>query len=492
MGDWIPFSREELEHVFAAFGYAPREEDQWPSLLSPARVVPVGGGEQGGKSINEGEYAAAASVSYADEIIWIVGPDYAQCKKEFEYALRALEKGKAVLKDSIWKPQEGGLKLKTITNTWLVTKTAEEVQKLAGDAPILILMVEAGQQGFDVFEQLFGRTAPKGTQIRPSGTFEKASAWFDGLHRKGQVYPNDDDVQSFSVPSWNNKVFYPGGYDDPKMEKLRKHYTEREFLRRFAGKPPPMEGQVYLDYNPAVHNCAAFEIPSWYFRFRVLDAGISDQHPFCCLWVAVSEKRDVVVYRELHLKNHTIEQAAEKVKTLSGNEQYKMNLIDPSAFSRSRQSGWTDAKEFSRFGILCHPANSRDSARISRVIHMLRVNKIKIFDSCVNLIRTLPLQVWDTKVGAEKRDSRIEDDPVDCLEYFATYLGAPTLADTKDKIRDQIDQVRADKTISPLEREKRIRQLTEIIQAENFWRDLKRQRGSSVETWRTANAEALI
>lgn len=487
----IPYTRELLEKAFANMDrYVPREGDQWPSLLSKARTTVIGGGEQGGKSCNEGHFAAVYCATNFNEVVWIVSPDYKQGQHEFRFANEALSKGK-MLQGVPSMPREGSWELRTITGCLLYTRTAEEVLKLAGEAPGLILMVEAGQTDFSVYEQCFGRTGGKKAQLRVSGTFEKANAWYDGLWRRGEIYPNDDDIQSFSIPSWNNPHRYPGGRDDPELKRLLKELGERTFLRRYGGQPPPLMGQVYTDFNPREggHVCDPFEIPAWWFRYRILDAGISEQHPFCCLWTAVDEKRNTYVYRELHLKGKTIEEAAAQVKANSGKEAYRVTLIDPAAFSRSRQSGWTDAKEFQRHGIACFPANSRDTARISRVVQMFRSNKIRVFNTCPNLIRTLPLQVWDQKIGKEKRDPRIEDDPVDCLEYFSTYLGAPTLDSPKDKLQAELDDVRNRKDIPWQEREKEVKRLRSLIYAEQFWRDRKKQ-SQPKEDWRLATVEA--
>jgi hypothetical protein len=489
----ISYTRDQLELAFANMDqYVPREADQWPSMLSQARIVVIGGGERAGKSCNEGHFAGAYAATNIDDLIWIVGPDYKQAQPEFRYAMQALEKGKLLYGEPSM-PREGSWQLKTITNTVLYTRTAEEAVKLAGEAPGLILQVEAGQQDISVFEQLMGRTAEKRSQLRVSGTFEKAAAWYDGLWRRGRDWPNDADIQSFAMPSWNNTKLFPGGYDDPEIQKQLKALGERTFSRRFAGEPPPLMGQVYTDFDPGKHVCEPFTIKPYWYRFRVIDAGISEYHPFCCLWIAVDEKRNVVVYRELWVKNHTIPEASKKIKDLSGNEAYKMTLIDPSAYSRSRQSGRTDAWEFSNNGIHCYPANSRDTARISRVMQFFRSDKIQIFSTCENLIRTLPLQVWDTKIGKEKRDPRIEDDPVDCLEYFGTYLGAPVLTSPKDVLRDEYNRVLHAKDMDPKEKSEALKNIQGRIEGVRLFEDLKRMRGDAAkkpESWRMAEMEA--
>lgn len=465
-------SRAEQEVIYLACGFIPRD-DQWEPMTSQARIVVTGGGERGGKSAEEGNFIAPFVALNQDELVWIVGPDYEQAQPEFIYARAAIEK-LALLAASPSQPKEGSWELKTKTHCVVKTRTSEEAVKLAGKAPGLILMVEAGQQSQDVLEQLAGRTAEKRSQLRVSGTFEKAAAYYDSLWRRGQEYPNAEDIQSFALAAWNNTVIFPGGRNDPEILRQEALLGPRTFMRRFGGRPPPLEGQVYSDYNPGTHLCDSFEIPQWWNRYRIIDVGISETHPMCCEYIAVDEKRNVWCYDEFWATNMTIEGASRIIKEKSGRgtgkdrieDKFNINLIDPAAFSRSPIKGRTAASEFASFGIHCHPANSRDTARISRVMQMFRDDRIHIFrDKCPNLIRTIPLQVWDTKVGKEKRDPRIEDDPVDCLEYFATFFQAP------------VKPVSANKT--PAERE-----------AERFWADLRRMRGQAANenanTWREA------
>lgn len=465
-------SRAEQEVIYTACGFTPRE-DQWEPMTSHARIVVTGGGERGGKSAEEGHFIASFCALNQNALVWIVGPDYEQAQPEFIYAKEATEK-LLNLATTPSMPKEGSWEFKTKTHCLVKTRTGEEAMKLAGKAPDLVLYVEAGQGCQEVQEQLSGRTAEKRSQLRVSGTFEKAAAYYDSLWRKGQEYPNAGDIQSFALPTWNNTVIFPGGRNDPEILRQEALLGPRTFMRRFGGQPPPLEGQVYMEYNPGVHLCDAFEIPDWWNKYRVIDVGISEHHPMVCEWIAVDEKRNVWCYDEFWGTNMTIEGAAKVIKDKSGkvlngrmvSDKYNLTLIDPAAFSRSPIKGRTAASEFASFGIHCHPANSRDDARISRVRQMFMDDRIHIFrDRCPNLIRTIPLQVWDVKVGKEKRDPRIEDDPVDCLEYFATFFHAP------------IKSVPANET--PKERE-----------ARRFWADLKRMRGQAANenanSWREA------
>jgi hypothetical protein len=230
--------------MLGSVGFEPSAE-QAAILYDPSMVKLVAGGERGGKSRLGGTEIIANTPD--GSLIWIVGPEYEQAQAEFQYAyedfqtLGALD-GRASMPDTgQWHMcLKGGVEIET--------KTGQEVMRLAGKAPSGILMVEAGQQPFDVFLKLFARTAEGRARgegwLTLLGTFEKGRRWYAELFRQMQG-PNQYGGRSFSLPTWSNLAVFSAGRNDPAIKAIEAGLTAEMFRERFGGEPVAHEDQVF-------------------------------------------------------------------------------------------------------------------------------------------------------------------------------------------------------------------------------------------------------
>ena len=62
-----------------------------------------------------------------------------------------------------------------------------------------------------------------------------------------------DEEESFSLPSYTNTHLYPGGVQDPEIQRLKRDSSDDFFMERIEGIPSPPEGLVFGDFRPNLH-----------------------------------------------------------------------------------------------------------------------------------------------------------------------------------------------------------------------------------------------
>src|SRR5262249_40237511 len=102
---------------------------------------------------------------------------------------------------------------------------------------------------------------------------------------------------------------------------------------------------------------------------------------------------------------------------------------DPSMWSR-QPNGITIAQVYGQYGVGLYPANNDRTSGWQRVHEALawtpeRPPVLKIFASCANLIRTLPLLTYDPH-RPEDIDTRGEDHAGDALRYALMAQAVPS------------------------------------------------------------------
>ena len=61
------------------------------------------------------------------------------------------------------------------------------------------------------------------------------------------------DEISFNLPSYSNFHLYPGGKDDPEIQRLIRDSSDDFFLERIEGIPSPPRGIVFQEFRPDMH-----------------------------------------------------------------------------------------------------------------------------------------------------------------------------------------------------------------------------------------------
>lgn len=223
---------------------------------------------------------------------------------------------------------------------------------------------------------------------------------------------------------------------DSLPEKMRRALREGDW--------DVFEGQFFTNFDRAVHVVSAQpreEIPETWKRFRSIDVsgrnGITS-----CHWYAVDNDKNVWVYREHYATGMDSDEHAKQIWEMSHYydeqnrllpENYAWTVMDSSAWAKMGMSE-TTAEIYLRIWEKMDLENSAPAAQDSlipahkeRVMgwdvvnQYLRLNQLKIMESCANLIRTFPLAIIDER-NSQDLDSDGEDHALDDLRYFLVTL----------------------------------------------------------------------
>jgi hypothetical protein len=237
-----------VDYIYGKVGFNPTPA-QIPIVSSRKRFILVAGGEQAGKSMMASKYLLARMFEINDAgLYWLVAADYERTRAEFEYLVEDFAT-LGVLRESSKRVDPGRIVL--ADGTRIETKSAKDPRTLAMRAPDGIIGCEASQLDLETFYRMRGRCAPKRGWMFLSGTFEGSLGWYPQMHMSWSV-PGDEE-QSFSLPSYSNTHLYPGGVDDPEIQRLKRDASDDFFLERIEGIPSPPEGLVFPEFRANLH-----------------------------------------------------------------------------------------------------------------------------------------------------------------------------------------------------------------------------------------------
>lgn len=220
-----------------------------------------------------------------------------------------------------------------------------------------------------------------------------------------------------------------------------------------------IEGAYFEGFDKNKHVIQPFNIPAYWARIRGFDWGYSK--PFATLWAAVSDgclveidgvkralpKGSLVFYREYYgctgkanvgLKIE-LPQIAQTTMDMQEGEIMDKQVADPAIFDESRKNmGMTQAEEMAKYGCYYERADNKRVAGWqqirSRLIGENGQPLIYFTDNCKNLIRTLPLMIYD-KSKPEDLDSSLEDHLMDTCRYIC--MSRPVTINKTLTIEDQ-------------------------------------------------------
>lgn len=231
--------------------------------------------------------------------------------------------------------------------------------------------------------------------------------WIDQDFSEETFKPSDF---CFVQAKYLDNKYIPEDYEsqlDALPEAMRRAYKDGDW--------DVFAGQFFTEFRRAEHVIEPFSDDATWAWFNSLpsycglDYGYTN--PSCVLWGKWHDDT-LYIYRELYEKGLTYEQLSLKVQEL---ENPQLVYADPSIWAKkdSPTSGADKMK----------PLRLRQAMN-DRVIgwnflkQLLKTKKVKIFSTCVNLIRTIPYMVHDER-NVEDLDTTAEDHAVDAWRYLA-------------------------------------------------------------------------
>lgn len=246
----------------------------------------------------------------------------------------------------------------------------------------------------------------------------------------------DDDILALTTNYMCNE--WLDGSDLKLFEDMKQENPDRY---KVAGLGEwGIDGLIFFpEFSERDHVINPFTIPKDWRIYRTLDYGMD---MLACYWIAVDTAGNGYVYRELYEgrdngkgkdgAGHIISDAAQRIKEMSPpEEEVYLTLAPPDLWNRRQESGRSVADIFAEYGIdLTRTSNDRlDGWAATHEWLKVRTNefgelqpKLRIFRTCVNLIRCLPeLQYDEKKVNDAANEPHEITHAPDALRGFCVY-----------------------------------------------------------------------
>lgn len=280
--------------------------------------------------------------------------------------------------------------------------------------PLFVMASNPGNEGHVWFQRIF----------QPEGATEVVhSARWEGA---------DKDITTFFLPALLE--------DNPALERRDPSYRDNleaqpEHIKQqlLYGRWDAFEGQVFSEFAHTVHVCRPFPIPAWWRKWRANDPGYTD--PFAWYWMAAGPDGQVFIYREFtrarsDQKLPYSEQAKRVVELsvvdgeidhetgASLREKIDFTVTGRDAFNRHPETGKAIIDYYNEGGVKnCIEAVTDRQFRAAVWHEYLKpyegpdnrlTAKVRIFSTCRQLVKTLPLLAVDPNDAEKVMESDID------------------------------------------------------------------------------------
>lgn len=197
---------------------------------------------------------------------------------------------------------------------------------------------------------------------------------------------------------------------DPAYLKRLENLSDKDKKALLHGDWDIFEGQYFSEWNAEVHVLKPFAIPHWWRRYVTMDYGLD---MFACYFIAVDSMGCAYVYKELYTGRDNAEQggksilptAAAKLIKAQG-EKVDEYIAPPDLWNRQKDTGKSIADKFAEEGIYLRKASNERVQGWLDLKEWLQPGLdeqekqtagLRVFETCRNLIRTLPALQYDDK-----------------------------------------------------------------------------------------------
>lgn len=226
------------------------------------------------------------------------------------------------------------------------------------------------------------------------------------VDRRYRAHENPDDYCMIRSLVFDNRFLMER---NPEYVETLKALPEARKRAMLYGDWNSFEGAFFPEFLYDRHTCDGFCIPKEWLKFRALDYGLDMT---ACLWLAVSTDRTLYVYRELYESDLILSDAGRRiVKATPPEEEIRYTVASPDLWNRRQESGKSGFDILREAGVLrLLRANNVRIPGWRLLREYLRTGdnglpRIRIFRSCTNLIRTLPMLRFDTVVIEDAADT---------------------------------------------------------------------------------------
>lgn len=180
---------------------------------------------------------------------------------------------------------------------------------------------------------------------------------------------------------------------DPAYLERLQNLPDRDRLALREGVWEIPGGKYFPEFSREIHVVKPFDIPRHWRRWLAIDYGLD---MLAALWIAQAPDGRAVVYREVYESGLILSEAARRIAGAEDeDEPIYARLAPPDLWSRRQETGQPAIDIFAAAGLYFEKSDNRRVPGWYAVKELLHVRqdggpRLTIFDTCLNLIRTLP------------------------------------------------------------------------------------------------------
>jgi phage terminase large subunit len=297
------------------------------------------------------------------------------------------------------------------------------------------------EEDFDTFDEAIRGEMPEGLWKQVTITY---NPWINSHWTKSRYWDGKCPENVFRLTTTHKCNEYLDESDHKKIEDLQ--YTNPQRYKVVGLGEYGMPGGTYFEeFREDIHVIKPFPIPEHWNRYTTKDYGLDMLAQY---WIAIDTYNNAYVYKELYESNLIVSEAAARIKKVNGTDKISIKYAPPDLENRQKDSG---KSIFDLFRLEGEYLTKSDNRRVDgwlavkewlKVIETkdietglpIKTSRLKIFDNCVNLIRTLPSVLKDE---ADPNDVATEPHELthapDALRGFCIMRQAPSAEPEKPR-----------------------------------------------------------
>lgn len=227
-------------------------------------------------------------------------------------------------------------------------------------------------------------------------------ARFVDIGQPDTVHTTDTGTRVFIPAKVQDNVFLMA--KDAGYIKRLEMLSETDKQRLLYGDWDVFDGQYFDEFDRSTHVIRPFAIPTYWRRYFVMDYGLDMLAGY---WIAVDTQGKAYVYREIYHSGLIVSDAIALIKANTpDDEDIYQYIAPPDLWNRKSDTGKSTVDYFAEAGMYFNRAsNDRVQGWLAVKEYLkpyqeetgMRTARLQIFDTCVNLIRTLPALQHDKR-----------------------------------------------------------------------------------------------
>ena len=241
-------------------------------------------------------------------------------------------------------------------------------------------------------------------------------------------YNYAQEYRSWQASTWENSIRFPGGFEDPEIQRVRSTVSPMWFDQEYGAKFTAMSGAIYDEWDANIHVIDSYEFradPSTHPNYLAFDYGFSN--PTVALDIQVSPDGVATVWREYYMSGLSTPVHAHNIVSRPQPPDYHVDGMWGDPRGADEEAIYSS---YLGYGAV-YSEDVRWKLTVEQIKRMLaaRPPKLVVHKSCTNLIRQMTnLHVKEQgrqakfdlqeMMGDGNIQHKVDDHAPDALRYF--------------------------------------------------------------------------